>query len=66
MRLNNSFIKKQKADKLVKKRQEKLQKRVEKSKNPKGDSESEFAYVDKYGNITSEPPIDSNFNIKNE
>jgi S-adenosylmethionine hydrolase len=56
MRSNNSAIKKQKADKRAKKRKEKLNNRLEKRKNPKRDFESMIAYVDKFGNITSEPP----------
>lgn len=59
MRSNNKYIKKQKADSRVKKRKEKFAKRLEKSKMPKKDFESMIAYVDKFGNITSEPPVDS-------
>lgn len=66
MRTNNSFIKKQKAEKKVKKRNEKFQKRIEKKNKPGGDFESMIAYVDKFGNITSEPPIDSNPITKQE
>lgn len=59
-RSNNSYIKKQKADKRAKKQKEKMEKRIEKSKNPKSaDFDSMIAYVDIYGNITSEPPADS-------
>ena len=58
MRNNNSFIKKKKADERVKKRKEKLAKRLEKSKMPKKDFDSMIAYVDKDGRITSEPPAD--------
>jgi S-adenosylmethionine hydrolase len=59
MRSNNSAIKKQKADKRAKKRKEKLNNRLEKRKNPKRDFESMIAYVDKFGNITPEPPAES-------
>jgi hypothetical protein len=56
MRSNNRSIKKQKADKKAKKRIEKINSRLEKRNKPKQDFESMIAYVDKYGNITSEPP----------
>ena len=59
MRSNNSFLKKKLADEKAKRRKEKLQNRLEKNKNPKKDFDSMIAYVDKFGNITSEPPIDS-------
>lgn len=56
-RSNNSFIKKQKADKKSKKRKEKLQKKVEKTKSStSNDIESMIAYVDEYGNIVDEKP----------
>lgn len=56
-RSNNSFIKKQKADKKSKKRKEKLQKKVEKIKSStSNDIESMIAYVDEYGNIVDERP----------
>jgi S-adenosylmethionine hydrolase len=67
MRSNNSFIKKQKADKRAKKRKEKFQKRINKEKNPQsGNFENMIAYVDKFGNITSEPPMDSDTIIKKQ
>ena len=54
---NNSFIKKQKADNRLKKRNEKQKKKTERKENsPGGSLESMIAYVDKFGNITSEPP----------
>jgi S-adenosylmethionine hydrolase len=59
MRSNNSSIKKQKADKRAKKRIEKFNTRLEKKNNPKKDFESMIAYVDKFGNITSEPPVET-------
>jgi S-adenosylmethionine hydrolase len=56
---NNRYIKKQKAEKRVKKRQEKDQKKlVRKENSPGGGFESMIAYVDKFGNITSEPPVE--------
>jgi S-adenosylmethionine hydrolase len=56
---NNRYIKKQKAEKRVKKRQEKDQKKlVRKENSPGGGFESMIAYVDKFGNITSERPVD--------
>jgi S-adenosylmethionine hydrolase len=55
MRNNNTFLKKQKADDRAKRRKEKFAKRLEKSKQPKQGFESMIAYVDKFGNITSEP-----------
>lgn len=65
-RTNNSFIKKQKADKKAKIRKEKFQKRLDKTKNASStDLDSMIAYVDKFGNITSEPPIDSDLKIDN-
>ncbi|OFX61519.1 MAG: cold-shock protein [Bacteroidetes bacterium GWA2_30_7] len=56
-RSNNSFIKKQKADKKSKIRKEKLQKKVVKTKSStSNDIDSMIAYVDEFGNITNEPP----------
>lgn len=52
---NNSFIKKQKADNKRKKRLEKLEKKHSK-KDSSGGWDSMIAYVDKYGNISTEPP----------
>jgi S-adenosylmethionine hydrolase len=57
---NNSYIKKQKADKRAKTRREKLQKKVEKKDSSSGgELDNMIAYVDKFGNITSEPPIET-------
>ena len=54
---NNSFIKKQKADKRIKKRKEKEKKKIERRENsPGGGLDNMIAYVDKFGNITSDPP----------
>jgi hypothetical protein len=59
-RNNNSYIKKVKADKRAKKRKEKFQKRIDRNRNSEKSSfENMIAYVDKFGNITSEPPEDS-------
>lgn len=56
-RSNNSFIKKQKADKKSKIRKEKLQKKVVRTKtSTSNDIDSMIAYVDEFGNITNEPP----------
>lgn len=56
---NNSFIKKQKTEKRLKKRKEKEKKMNErKEHSPVGNFESMIAYVDKFGNITSEPPVE--------
>jgi hypothetical protein len=59
MKSNNSYIKKKKADERVKKRNEKFKSRLDKKKEPKKGFDSMIAYVDKFGNITSEPPIDN-------
>lgn len=58
MRSNNSFIKKQKAEEKRKKRLGKLDKKHQK-KNESGTGgnwENMIAYVDKNGNISTEPP----------
>jgi len=56
---NNSYIKKQKAEKRLKKRKEKEQKKAYRRENsPGGGLENMTAYVDKFGNITSEPPAE--------
>lgn len=56
-RSNNSFIKKQKADRKAKKRKEKLENRLEKKKQEtSGKLEDMIAYVDEFGNITDTPP----------
>ena len=56
---NNSYIKKQKTEKRLKKRKEKEQKKMYRKENsPGGGLENMIAYVDKFGNITSEPPAD--------
>jgi len=56
---NNRYIKKQKAEKRLKKRQEKEQKKIVRKENSQGGGfESMIAYVDKFGNITSERPVE--------
>lgn len=56
---NNSYIKKQKTEKRLKKRKEKEQKKQLRRENSAGGGlENMIAYVDKFGNITSEPPSD--------
>jgi S-adenosylmethionine hydrolase len=56
---NNSFIKKQKTEKRLKKRKEKEQKKqLRRENSPGGGLDNMIAYVDKFGNITSEPPAD--------
>ncbi len=56
---NNSYIKKQKTEKRLKKRKEKEQKKIQRKENsPGGGLDNMIAYVDKFGNITSEPPAD--------
>lgn len=59
MKSNNSFIKKKKAEEKRKKRQAKLDKKHQKkTDSSKGSWEDMIAYVDKDGNITSEPPAE--------
>lgn len=54
---NNAFIKKLKAEKKRKKRLAKIDKRVAKKHDSKdGSLESMLAYVDEFGNLTTEPP----------
>lgn len=66
-RSNNSFIKKQKADKRLKKRQEKIKKKTERKKNSLGgDLENMMAYVDEFGNISTEPPEEDKKEDKKE
>jgi hypothetical protein len=54
---NNSYIKKQLTEKRLKKRQAKEhKKKIRRENSPGGGFENMIAYVDKWGNITSEPP----------
>jgi len=54
---NNSYIKKQKTEKRLKKRREKEQKKqFRRDNSPGGGLENMMAYVDKFGNITNTPP----------
>ena len=56
-RSQNSFIKKQKEQKKKKKAQEKFERKLEKkNQEKKGGLDDMIAYVDEFGNITSEPP----------
>jgi hypothetical protein len=56
---NNSYFKKQKTEKRLKKRREKEQKKVQRKENsPGGGLDNMIAYVDKFGNITDEPPVE--------
>ena len=63
-RSQNAFIKKQKEEKRRKKKKEKeLKKKERQENNDKGSSlDSMLAYVDENGNITSEPPEETNGN----
>jgi hypothetical protein len=54
---NNTFIKKQKTDKRLQKRKAKMLKKQERKEKAPGGPDDMIAYVDKYGNITSEPPV---------
>ena len=55
----NSFIKNQKAIKKKKKRDEKLQRKIDKKdQESSGTLDDMIAYVDKDGNILDEPPKD--------
>ena len=52
-----TFSKKEKEKKRIKKRQDKLVKKDERKANSSGgDLDSMMAYVDEYGNITDTPP----------
>ncbi|MDN3670853.1 cold-shock protein [Echinicola jeungdonensis] len=56
-RSNNSFIKKQKADRKAKKKKEKFENKLErKQQESSGKLEDMIAYVDEFGNITDTPP----------
>ncbi len=56
---NNSYIKKQKTEKRLKKRKEKeAKKQFRKENSPGGEFENMIAYVDKFGNITKERPAE--------
>lgn len=64
----DSFAKKENAKKKIKKKKEKELKREErKISNNKGkDLEEMFIYVDKYGQLTSTPPVQNQPEVKNE
>ena len=56
---NNRYIKKQNTEKRLKKRKEKEQKKQQRRENSQGGGlDNMIAYVDKFGNITSEPPAE--------
>lgn len=56
-RSQNSFIKKKKVEARLKKKKEKFEKKLDKKNLPKsGKLDDMLAYVDKFGNIMSEPP----------
>ena len=60
---NNSFIKKQKENSRKKKRNDKQKKKLErKVATTNGETDDMIAYVDKFGNITSEPPVEEEEN----
>ncbi len=64
---NNKYIKKQKTELRLKKRKEKEQKKQERKENSTGKSfENMIAYVDKFGNITSEPPVEKTMQSNKE
>lgn len=69
-RSQNRFIKNQREKKKAQKRKEKEERKKERQENKnKGDDLSNMmAYVDEFGNITSEPPeeINSNETIKKD
>lgn len=55
-RSQNSFIKKQKAERKRKKQAEKLQKRIDKkNQETSGELDDMIAYVDEFGNIIDKP-----------
>ena len=59
-RSQESFNKKEKEKKRLKKRQEKLAKREERKNNPKRTGDDMIGYVDEYGNPTDTPPDPAN------
>lgn len=59
----NTYIKKQKEEKRRKKKEEKKQKREDrKDQAPSNKLEDMMAYLDKDGNLTSEPPEENESN----
>ncbi|MCU0378656.1 MAG: hypothetical protein MUC78_10400 [Bacteroidales bacterium] len=62
---NNSYIKKQKTEKRLKKRKEKEQKKLSRKENSAGgEFENMIAYVDKFGNITTERPEEAEAKVE--
>ena len=66
-RSQNSFIKGQKAMKKKKKRDEKLQRKIDKKdQETSGNLNDMIAYVDEYGNISDSPPEEPTKNNKKD
>jgi len=67
-RSQNRFIKNQKEKKKAQKKKEKEKRRKERQENNTkgGDLADMMAYVDEFGNITSEPPEEKKKNPENE
>lgn len=67
-RSQNKFIKNQREKKKAQKRKQKEERRKERKENNMKGSELEdmMAYVDEFGNITSEPPEEDNIEDKKE
>ncbi len=66
-RSQNSFIKKQKAERKRKKRMEKIQKKIDKKdQETSGSLDDMIAYVDEFGNILDEPPEEKKEDKKKE
>ena len=67
-RSQNSFIKKQREKKKAQKRKEKEERKKERqeNKNKGSDLSNMMAYVDEFGNITSEPPSEADNDGKKE
>ena len=64
---SNSYIKKQKTEKRLKKRKEKeIKKQLRRENSQGGGLDTMIAYVDKFGNITSEPPEENTKEEKEE
>lgn len=62
-RSQNSFIKNQKAIKKKKKRDEKIQRKIDKKdQDTSGKLNDMIAYVDENGNILDEPPVEKKEN----
>ena len=65
-RSQNNYIKRQKALKKKKKRDDKLQRKVDKkNQDTSGELNDMIAYVDENGNISDKPPKENNDEEKN-